>query len=87
MTSAMERDLLGDASSFQPVLQGCLGEFVREASEDYASSTFTNQFQRLVTDGIIHQFLGLLHSQGYIHASVTVWLYVLPCELLDVTFP
>lgn len=80
----MERNLLGDASGFQPVLQGCLGKFVSETCEDDACSTFTNQFKRLVTDGVVHQFLCLLHTECHVHASVTVWLYILPCELLDV---
>ena len=85
MSSTMKRNLLGDASGFQPVLQGCLGKFVSETCEDNASSTLTNQFQRLVTDGVVHQFLCLLHTECHVHASVTVWLYVLPCKLLDVT--
>lgn len=80
----MERNLLSDASSFQPVLQGCLGEFVRKASEYDACSSLANQFQSLVTDGVVHQFLGLLHSKSYIHATIAVGLDVLPCELLDV---
>src|SRR5574344_2310868 len=85
MAAAMERDFLSDASCFQPVLQWCLGKFVSETCEDDASSTLTNQFKCLVTDGVAHQFLGLLHTECHVHASVTVWLYVLPCKLLDVT--
>ena len=81
----MERDFLGDASGFQPVLQGSLGKFVSETCEDDASTSLSNQLQCLVTNGVVHQFLGLLHTECHIHASVTVWLYVLPCELLDVT--
>ena len=80
----MERDFLGDASGFQPVFQGCLGEFVREADKDLSYSSLTDKFQSLVANGIVHQLLGLLHTECDLHASVTVWLYVLPCELLDV---
>lgn len=29
---------------------------------------------------------GLLHPQSNVHASVVVWLYVLPCESLGVAF-
>ena len=85
MAAAMERNLLGDASGFQPVLQGGLGEFVRKADKDLPRSSLANQLQCLVTDGVVHQFLGLLHSQGDVHASIAIGLYVLPCELLDVT--
>lgn len=84
MSATMERDFLGDASGFQPVLQGCLGKFVTETCEDDASTSLSNQLQCLVTDGVVHQFLCFLHTECHVHASVTVWLYVLPCELFDV---
>ena len=80
----MKRDFLGDASGFQPVLLGCLGEFVGKADKDLTCSSLTNQFQCLVTDGIVHEFLGFLHTKRDIHATVTIGLYVLPCQLLDV---
>lgn len=85
MPRAVERDFLGDASGLQPVFQGCLCHLVCKADKDGTSSSFTNQLQCLVTDGVVHQFLGFLHTKCDIHSSVTVWLYVLPCELFDVT--
>lgn len=42
------------------------------------------QIQSLVTDGIIDQLLSLLHTEGDVHASVTVRLNLLPGKLLDV---
>src|SRR5574344_257081 len=84
MTAAMERDFLGDASGFQPVLQGYLCHLVCESFEHLTCSAATNQFKCLVTDGVVHKFLGLLHTKGDIHTSVTVRLYVLPCKLTNV---
>ena len=80
----MERDFLGDAGGFQPVLQWRLCHLVRKADEDGACSSLADQFQSLVTYGIVYQFLCFLHTKGNIHTSIAVWLYVLPCELLDV---
>ena len=85
MSAAMERDSLCDASGLQPVLQRCLSELVGETIEDYTCSSLANQLQCLVADRIVHQFLGLLHSKCDIHTSVSVGLYVLPSELLDIT--
>ena len=84
MTATMERDFLGYASGFQPILQGCLRHLVCESLEHYACSAAANQFQSLVTDGIVHKFLGLLHTKGDIHTTITVWLYVLPCKLTNI---
>ena len=83
----MERDLFRDASRFQPVLQRCLRHLVGETLKDFARSAASNQFQSLVTDGVVHQLLGLLHPKGDIHAAVTVGLYVCPFKLFDVALP
>ena len=83
----MKRDFLGDAGCFQPVLQGCLRQFVCETLKNLARSVAANQFQCLVTDGVVHQFLRLLHPKGDVHTTVAVWLYVCPFKLLDVALP
>ena len=43
-----------------------------------------NQFQSLVADGVVHQFLRLLHAECDVHATVTVGLNLVPGQLLDV---
>ena len=91
MAAAMIGYMLGDASLLQPVLQRGLGEAVIEADKDLVSRLAVlifiiepYQFQSLVADRIVHQFLGLLHTKRDVHATVTVGLNLVPCQLLDV---
>ena len=85
--------MLGNASLLQPVLQRGLGEAVIEADKDLVSRLAVlifiiepYQFQSLAADRIVHQFLGLLHTKRDVHATVTVGLNLVPCQLLDVAF-
>ena len=83
--------MLGDASLLQPVLQRGLGEAVIEADKDLVcrftvliAIIIAYQFQSLVTDGVVHQFLGLLHAEGNVHGAVAIRLDLVPGQLLDV---
>ena len=83
--------MLGDASLLQPVLQRSLGEAVVEADKDLVcrfavliAIIKANQFQSHVADGVVHQFLRLLHAEGDVHATVTIGLNLVPSQLLDV---
>ena len=83
--------MLGDARLIQPVLQRGLGETVVEADEDLVGRLAAliavveaYQLQGLVADGVVHQFLRLLHSERDVHAAVTVGLNLIPRQLLDV---
>lgn len=40
-----------------------------------------------ITDGVVYNLLGLLHTGGHKHLAVGVRLYLLPSELLDVALP
>ena len=91
MTAAVVGYMLGDACLLQPVLQRSLGEAIIEADKDLVcrfavliAIIKAYQFQSLIADGVVHQFLGLLHAECYVHATITVGLDLVPCQLLDV---
>ena len=89
MTGAMEGDVLGDACCLQPVLQGGASHLVLEVWEDFCigfvfSVIEANEFKSLFADRVIHKLLSLLHTYCNIHASISVWLNLLPCQCLDV---
>ena len=83
---------LGDTRCLQPVFQRSLSEAVVEAHKDLVRRLtvlvlvmVAYQFQCLFTYWIIYQLLGLPHSQSNVHAAITIWLYLIPCQLLDIT--
>ena len=89
MTGAVEDDVLGDACCLQPVLQGGACHLVLEVGEDFcigfvSAVVKANEFKSLFADRVVHELLSLLHPYRDIHASVTVWLNLLPCQCLDV---
>ena len=86
----MEGDVLGDTCGFQPVLQGGASHLVLEIREYFCvgfvfSIIEANEFKGLFADWVIHELLSLLHPYSDIHASISVWLNLLPCQCLDVT--
>ena len=90
MLGTMERDVLGDARCLQPVLQCGASHLVLEVWEDFCigfvfSVIEASEFKSLFADRVVHKLLSLLHPCRDIHASVTVWLNLLPCQCLDVT--
>ena len=92
MAGAVECDVLGDACCLQPVLQGGASHLVLEVGEYFCigvvfSVVEANKFKCLFADRIIHELLCLLHTYRDIHATITVWLNLLPCQCLDVTLP
>ena len=89
MTGTMEGDMLGDARCLQPVLQGGSCHLVLEIREHLCigfmfSIIEPNEFKSLFADRVIHELLSLLHPYSDIHASISVWLNLLPCQRLDV---
>ena len=91
MSSAMIGYMLCDASLLQPVLQRGLGEAVVEADKDLVcrfsvliAIIVAYQLQSLIADGVVHQFLRLLHTECDVYATVTVRLDLVPGQLLDV---
>ena len=83
--------MLGDASFLQPVLQRSLSETVIEADKDFVcrfavliAIIIAYQLQSLVTDGVVHQFLRLLHAEGDVHGAVAIRLDLVPSQLFDV---
>ena len=92
MAGAMIGYMLGDASLLQPVLQWGLGQTVVETHKNLVSRFAVliavikaYQFQSLVADGVVHQFLRLLHAKGDVHATITIGLDFVPSQLFDVT--
>ena len=43
-----------------------------------------DEFKSLFADGVVHKLLSLLHTYRDIHASISVWLNLLPRQCLDV---
>ena len=91
MSGAMVAQMLGDASLLHPVLQRGLSEAVIEADKDLVcrfavliAIIKAYQFQSLVTDGIVYQFLRLLHTEGDVHRIIAIRLDLIPSQLLDV---
>ena len=85
----MESYVLGDARCLQPVLQGGASHLVLEIREYFCigfvfSVIEANEFKSLFADRVIHELLSLLHTYRDIHASISVWLNLLPCQCLDV---
>lgn len=90
VTGTVEGDMLGDARGFEPVLQGSACHLVLEVWEDFCigfvfSVIEANEFKSLFADRVVHELLSLLHTHSDIHASISVWLNLLPCQCLDVT--
>ena len=89
MTGAVEGDVLGNTRCLQPVLQGGASHLVLEVWEDFcigfvSSVIEANEFKSLFADRVVHKLLSLLHTHSDIHASIAVWLNLLPCQCLDV---
>ena len=80
----VKSDILGYARILQPTPQRCLCHVVLKSGKYQPCSSLTDKFKSLVTYRVVHKVFGLLHADGDIHAAVTVWLYVLPCEVADV---
>ena len=89
MTGAVEGDVLGDARCLQPILQGGARHLVLKVREYFCigvvfSIIEANEFKGLFADRVVHKLLSLLHTHSDIHASISVWLNLLPRQCLDV---
>ena len=93
MAAAMIGYMLGNACLLQPVLQRGLGEAVIEADKNLVcrfavliAIVKAYQFQSLIADGVVHQFLRLLHAECDVHTTITIGLDLVPSQVFDVAF-
>ena len=87
----MKGDMLGYTCCLYPVLQRCLEHAVFQSREHLVSRLAVlifvieaYEFKCLLADWVIDELLGLLHTDGDVHASVAVWLYLLPGKFHDI---
>lgn len=85
MTCTVESNLLGYACRQEPPFKWSLQHLVLETVKDKPFAPLPEQPVGFITDGVVYNLLGLLHTGGHEHLAVGVRLYLLPCELSDVT--
>ena len=87
MPGAVKGYLLGNACRQEPAFERSLKHLVLESVKDKPLAPFSEQPVGFITDGVVYNLLGLLHTGGHKHLAVGVRLYLLPSELLDVALP
>lgn len=87
MPGAVKGYLLGYACRQKTPFQWSLQHLVLESGKDKPLAPFSEQPVGFITDGVVYNLLGLLHTGGHKHLAVGVRLYLLPSELLDVALP
>ena len=87
MPGAVKGYLLGYACRQKTPFQWSLQHLVLESGKDKPLAPFSEQPVGFITDGVVYNLLGLLHTSGHEHLAVGVRLYLLPSELPDVALP
>ena len=83
----MKGYLLGYPCRQEPPFQRSLQHLVLETVKDKPLAPFPKQPVGFIADGVVYNLFCLLHTGGYEHLAVSVRLYLLPSELLDVALP
>ena len=87
MPGAVKGYLLGYACRQEPPFEWSLQHLVLETVKDKPLVPFPEQPVGFIADGVVYNLFGLLHTGGHEHLAVSVRLYLLPSELLDVALP
>ena len=87
MPGAVKGYLLGYACRQKTPFQWSLQHLVLESGKDKPLAPFSEQPVGFITDGVVYNLLGLLHTGGHKHLAVGVRLYLLPSELPNVALP
>ena len=84
MPGAVKGYLLSNACRQEPSFEWSLQHLVLETVKDKPLVPFPKQSVGFIADGVVYNLFGLLHTGGHEHLAVSVRLYLLPSELLDV---